>query len=493
MIVNNDTSITQQIKDAILAGRETGKSKALRRNPWQTLDCGMQFLAGLSAAYLELGDASHTTRQQRALRNLYTGKLRETSLKLAPEQLLEICGTLNADQLSAFAAFIFGTENGQTDEAAKIMQIITETRLLLPPFAGAIGSLSESSAKSLIGLGMIFGVLMIRSQLKKSFTWRNFIQATIQKDLRALQSWEIIMYSHASQRGFSYIEESEAPEVTVAQLSLDVLKHANGYLYGHPREVVHLPIPDHLISQLDPVLSELTENIREGNDKTELMTWFTENRENLRIIEQCMWEDIVQRPQYGLRSSGDRVKLDFPALQKSRFSRHESLVITPLTPFPRAQVRFLMYSLESPVSMTFTFDPDYFSWTKNWESALEGNRFVDELLYFIALEAYWTIVVGQSEPDVLQDSPGDSEEIQNHRERLRTTREEFKRIRPHLRRLPKGMQPSQIAAQQAEVILGITQLPPGKTFVHGYDRGWGSSEKLPITFTYKEVNLKSWI
>ena len=262
------------------------------------------------------------------------------------------------------------------------------------------------------------------------------------------------------------------------------------YLYGNPERIIPLPIPDRLMPQIRSSLHEYGEKlVKEDEDFSELRRWFTENHKSLRFLAQSMWEEIAHKQQYGLRRGGDRIALDFPALQNLHFFQYDSFVITPLTPYPKAQVRFLMRFLGNPVSTTFTFAPDHFSWDTNWEFASEGNQFLDELLYFIALESYWTIVVGRSESSDQKEALDDSEEIKAHRERLREGSWE---VRPHFRPLPEGMHASEFATQEAEKIMGKT-LPLGKTFVHGHEQGWSSAEDLRITFTYREGDLRNWV
>ncbi|MEK0326801.1 MAG: hypothetical protein QQN63_13965, partial [Nitrosopumilus sp.] len=230
--MKNATSIGQEIAAAILAGKETKESRIIRRNPWESLEHGMQFLEGIHQAYGELGKERRTNRKQRDLLNLYRDRLRETTLSLTPEQLMEVCGMLMLDvnRIVDLPSYAFNTKDGEIDKAVRIVQLITEARLLMPPFSDESDDTVTTATENAPGLGIVFGTLLLHSQFKVSSTWQNFINAVIQKNPQALKSWQIIMFSNDIQSGFAVTEESEAfrrrgPKISLAgsMMSLDAL------------------------------------------------------------------------------------------------------------------------------------------------------------------------------------------------------------------------------------------------------------------------------
>lgn len=490
--MNNEQGIAKEITDAILAEKDTKPTRAMRRHPWETIDRGIQFAKGVNDACVELFNSSRMNQSQKGLRDLYIRRIRETSLRLTPEQLIEICGkAYPMGFIGMLVAMAFGTKRHQIDEAVKLIHLITEAKSLMPPFAGEMES--DDLIDESIGLALIFGCLVEQSFQEIDYTWSNFLEATIQEDPRAMESWRIIAHTHAITHGFSWIEASQTQgmiQYDMTSTSVTIPNEIIKYLSGDPDGCLPLPIPDHLYANVFPILEKLSQGMNDDHERlSQTIDWFHGNRESLHSLEQIMWEDIVERPRNGLRNAGDRIALDFPALHEGWY-QHQSFILSPLAPFPMAQVKYLISYMGNPVSRTFTFAPNHFSCNESpgWDSATVANQIVDELLHFIALHSYWTIVMGRSEPRESPNTSDTSERMESNRKRLRTA---ITPVRSHFRPLPEGRQASQSAAEQAQEALG--QLPPGKTFVGEYERGWGPEEDLAPVFTYKEDDLKSWI
>lgn len=470
-------NISEMVEMAILKGKDGKFLKALRRDPWENPEVGTDFLFGLSHF---IGHHKSPNSSQKRLLELCTRRLRETSLRILPEQLLQIARffkewTAKEHELGGkINLALFHTGEGEIKEAIAIVKTIIEARYLLPPYADLEGSDAEDEANIHAGLIGIFN-FVVWGYLDDC-TWRNFTKGLELNERDALETFIMLQYN---------IKRSQELHFT----SYDKFQKykAENLLDGDSKSPIRIPIPNidaaemigaNIAGEMDRV-GELCRSF------IDIVEWFKKHEEEFAFLEKEMWEDIRLRPKYGLRSNGrDKVKLDI--VPDNDYIGLDSIQFFPQQ-FPNTDVKIWRNWRGKKESVAFHLYPK-FSFS-SWDGD-NNDISSSKMLYFIALQCYWEIVMGKSSKTSEEDKTSTTRVSATDKDRMR---ERLSHVRPFFRKLPEGQHYSEKALGLAQQALNCLNMPEGKTFVREHERGWQEMESIQPLFTYSVQDVESWI
>lgn len=476
------------VETAILAGKDSRVLRALRRDPWSIPGDGLQFAIGISMVLNHFnGNYHHPNSSQQRLLWLCARRIRETMLNLSPERMVPIAiafWKINSKNTSNVIVSPFTTKKGEIDDAVKIMRLIFDSRCLLPPYVETEKWDKSSQTDAFLGLSLILSLIIKGHLQKNDQTWENFLKAVCAQDLAARNILHLMLEPHGRFFGTFFVPASEmSPDSRPKARGAQDLPLWATYLNGDPLGPVALPIPDDIFDEVLKVVSQAEAVNRQiHQDITELLSWFGGHKEEFEFLEKSMWDDILSRPRYGLRSNGkDKIKLD--VLSCDHCFSYRSIQFFP-DEFPKTKAKIWTSWKGKPSSVTFEIVPD---------SAIPNDPFCDRIkltdkfLRFVSLQCYWEIVMGRmaakEKEAVGRVSPEEREKVMR----------KLSHVRPFFRKLPEGQKASDSAFEFAQKVFLISSLPEGKTFVREHERGWQEMEAIQPLFTYSIQDVKSWI
>jgi len=470
-------SVAEIVEETILSGRDSKFLKAMRRDPWENPEVGTEFLFGLSHS---MGHPKSPNSSQKKLLELCVRRLRETSLRILPEQLIQIARFFK--ELAAkenklgrkINLTLFHTKEGEIKEAIAIVKSIIEARYMLPPYADLESSDAEDEANVHAGLIGIFNMIVWGTL--DDCTWRNFTKGLELAEKDALETFILLEYNIKRNQELCFTSYDKFQKYKAENL-----------LDGDSKSPVRIPIPN-----IDAA-EKIAENLSREMDRVDelcrsfadIVEWFKNHEEDFAFLEKEMWEDIKLRPKYGLRSNGrDRVKLDI--VPGNDYISIDSIQFFPQQ-FPKTDVKIWRKWRGKKESSTLHLYPE-FSFS-NWNG---GNNDISssKMLYFVTLQCYWEIVMGKSSEVSEEEAKTSTARVSvSDRDRMR---ERLSHVRPFFRKLPEGQHYSEKALGLAQQALGYLIMPDGKTFVREHDRGWQEMEEIAPLFTYSAQDIKSW-
>lgn len=477
----------EEILRALQLGKDTKNLKRLRRDPWENVRQGIYLVIALEKVLFA------STRPTNASFKLVTrclSRIRDTSVHLTPEKVQEI-GSIQLEYWTqevesgsfAFSRFIFGMkdENASKRQAVRRIEVLLNAYSSLPPFSPGDPAYSKEEMDDLSeGVAILFGSIV--DSFSVDFTWIRFLEAVAEEEEGALKAFQKILLGHALMKNpveWEPFDQSPYSEDPRKQTTGEAIELFTSYLYGSPEGSVKMPVPRNLEEKIrEKAELFVSQLIEEEEQVRPFLGWYQERREELLSVKGAMWDDILNRSEYGLRDNGyDHVAVKLPT------HAWENIQFFPEA-FPKVSVRFWGSFQGIRIFYTEIIGPEIRTNRVLPEDTLEmENVLFSELSEFIAVQSYWEIVMGNSK----QEAPEDGT--------VGTGRKMGERggsvVRPHIRRLPEGSSASSEARELAQEVLGVS-LRPGTTFVRQHEHGWSEIDNVPPAFTFTKKHLQTW-
>ena len=408
---------------------------------------------------------------------------RKKFLTLDTEQVYKLIDIYNAGLTTNEYGFLFpqmfwGCNRGDAAGARQVVGRIIELIKVRNPATG------ERDQKNIVPASLLVGFLQELMLLGDPFcyTWDSLVTAAKNGDGEAeqlvLQSIRIPLV-HCGNTKF---QTRPFPEDVEGMR--EALRLALGAQFASD-SIWCVGVTDQNEPYIGDLIMRVASQARDREaDLVMLVEWFRENFTAMEVEAAAKWDEITNRSTKLLRHGGrDRIRLGLRGFASAGYT---DLQLFPENlQFPQTRARYWLRNLTGEnSSVSFVMRGSTLSTEKPaWFRENDMRVILDKLLAFIAIDCYHRIVV----------SPERSS-IKTGTSRKKVTRTHSDAavpvvVRPYIRRLQPGFQPSLGAISRYDEARHA-ELPSGFTFVKEHNRGY--AEEVEFTeplFTYTEEDL----